>query len=120
MKNLILTLAILFSGVMMAQNAKPTFEKQGDIIKGTYFYENGEIRQQGFYNKEGKLHGEWKSFDRTGKKIALGQYQNGIKTGKWFFWENEKLSEVNYSKNTIASVTTWSNKSDVVVNYNDN
>ncbi|MFD2563207.1 toxin-antitoxin system YwqK family antitoxin [Aquimarina rubra] len=120
MKNLLLTLAILFSGVMMAQDVKPTFEKQGDIIKGTYFYENGEIRQQGFYNKEGKLHGEWKSYDMTGKKIAMGQYQNGVKTGKWFFWENEKLSEVNYSDNTIASVTTWSNKSDVVVNYNDN
>ncbi len=120
MKNLLLMLAILFSGVIMAQDVKPTFEKQGDVIKGTFYHDNGEIRQQGFYNKEGKLQGEWKSYDNTGKKISMGQYQNGVKTGKWFFWENEKLSEVNYSDNTIASVTTWSNKSDVVVNYNDN
>ncbi|WP_405209287.1 toxin-antitoxin system YwqK family antitoxin [Aquimarina sp. LLG6339-5] len=117
MKKIIMTAAILFSGMAIAQDAKPTFEKEGNSIKGTYFYDNGEIRQQGFYNLEGKLHGEWKSYDATGKKISMGQYNNGIKTGKWFFWENEKLSEVNYSENNIASVTTWSNKSDVVVNY---
>jgi len=120
MKKIIMAAAILFSGIMMAQEVKPTFEKQGDIIKGTFFHENGEVRQQGFYNKEGKLDGEWKSYDVTGKKIAMGQYENGVKTGKWFFWEGKKLSEVNYSQNTIASVTTWSNKSDVVVNYDNN
>ncbi|MBW1297034.1 toxin-antitoxin system YwqK family antitoxin [Aquimarina litoralis] len=117
MRNLLMTLAVLFSGIMMAQDVKPTFEKEGNTIKGTFYYETGEIRQQGFYNKEGKLHGEWKSYDATGKKIAMGQYENGEKTGKWFFWEGGKLSEVNYSDNSVASVTTWSNKSDVVVNY---
>ncbi|KAA1244217.1 toxin-antitoxin system YwqK family antitoxin [Aquimarina sp. RZ0] len=119
MRNLLLIAVFLFSGVALAQEVKPTFEKQGDEIKGTYFHDNGEIRQQGFY-KDGKLHGEWKSYDTTGKKIAMGQYEYGVKIGKWFFWKGEELSEVNYTNNTIASVTTWSNKSDVVVNYDDN
>ncbi|WP_281989824.1 toxin-antitoxin system YwqK family antitoxin [Aquimarina aggregata] len=117
MKKILVAIAILFSATVMAQDVKPTFEKQGTQIKGTFFHENGEVRQQGFYNKEGKLHGEWKSYDTTGKKIAMGQYANGIKTGKWFFWSADKLSEVNYNDNQIADVTTWSNKDNVVVNY---
>ncbi len=116
MKTILMIAAVLFSGIMMAQEAKPTFEKEGNTIKGTFFHDNGTVSQQGFYNKKGKLHGEWKSYDTTGKKIAMGQYENGQKTGKWFFWEGEKLSEVNYTNNTIASVTTWSNKNDVVMN----
>jgi len=119
MRNLLLVAAILFSGIAMSQDVKPVFEKQGDFIKGTFYYDNGDIRQTGFYNKEGKLHGEWKSYDSNGKKIAMGQYTNGVKTGKWFFWKSDKLSEVNYSNNTIASVTEWSNKSDIVVTYNN-
>lgn len=119
MKNLIIIAAFLFVGMVSAQDVKPTFEKQGDdVIKGTYFHDNGQISQQGFY-KNKKLHGEWKAYDTNGKKIAMGQYTNGMKTGKWFFWNGDKLSEVNYNSNTIASVTTWSNKSDVVGNFNN-
>ena len=88
MKNLLLILAILFTGTILAQEQKPVFEKEGDIIKGTYYYTNGEISQYGYYNKEGKLHGEWKSYDISGKKISIGYYTNGVKTGKWFFWNN--------------------------------
>ncbi len=117
MKKILVAMAILFSATLMAQDLKPTFEKQGDLIKGTFFHENGEIRQQGFYNEKGKLHGEWKSYNTSGKKIAMGRYNNGVKTGKWFFWGSDKLSEVNYSDNQIADVTTWSNKDNVVVNY---
>ncbi len=110
---------LLFSATISAQEVKPTFEKQGDQIKGTFFFEDGTVRQEGFYNKQGKLHGEWKSYDRTGKKIAMGQYTVGVKTGKWFFWNADKLSEVNYEENKIADVTTWSNGDNVVVNYNN-
>ena len=117
MRNLVTVIALIFSVTIYAQEVKPTFEKQGDLIKGTYFYEDGTVSQQGFYNKEGKLHGEWKAYDVTGKKIAMGQYVNGTKTGKWFFWNADKLSEVNYSDNQIADVTTWTGKDNVVVNY---
>ena len=119
MKQILVLFAILLSYAVSSQELKPKFEKEGDVIKGTFYYEDGSISQQGFYNKEGKLEGEWKSYDREGNKIALGKYTNGVKTGKWFFWNDNKLSEVNYDNNTIASVTTWSNKSDVVVNFNN-
>jgi len=120
MKNVILAIVFLFSGIVMSQENKPTFEKQNDAIKGTYYHTNGKISQEGFYNKEGKLHGEWKAYNVEGKKIALGQYENGLKVGKWFFWKEKELSEVNYTNNAITSVTNWSNKNDVVLNYKSN
>ncbi|MFC5048060.1 toxin-antitoxin system YwqK family antitoxin [Aquimarina hainanensis] len=118
MKRIITSITLLCSVALFAQETKPTFEKQGDLIKGTFYHDNGQVRQEGFY-KNKKLHGKWVSYDATGKKISMGQYNNGIKTGKWFFWNEDKLSEVNYTDNKIASATTWSDKNNVVVNYNN-
>ena len=40
----------------------------------------------------------------------------GKKTGKWFFWQNESLNEVDFQNSKIVSVTKWDNKNPVVVN----
>ncbi|UZO81584.1 nicotinic acid mononucleotide adenyltransferase [Aquimarina sp. ERC-38] len=116
MKNIGILMVMLCTLSITAQNKKPLFEKEGNLVKGTFYHENGQISQQGFYSNK-KLHGKWSSFDNNGKKIAMGQYENGAKTGKWFFWNNDKLSEVNYVDNSIAEVTTWSEKNDVVGNF---
>ncbi len=112
MKNIILIAALVFATSVMAQN-KPVFEKDGALVKGTFFHDNGQIQQQGFY-KNGKLHGEWVSYNAQGEKLAMAQYQNGMKTGKWFIWNEGVLTEVDYNANEIASVTEWSGKNTVV------
>ncbi|MDG3583206.1 MULTISPECIES: toxin-antitoxin system YwqK family antitoxin [Galbibacter] len=116
MKKTLLIFAMLFSLVMVAQKVenKPKLEKEGEMVKATYFHENGQIAQTGYY-LNGKLHGEWKAFDENGKKTAMAKYENGKKTGKWFFWNDKILKEVNYQDNRITNVTTWNNASPVVV-----
>ena len=117
MKYILIISALLVSAFSFAQNNyKPTFEKEGDLVKGTYFFDNGQVSQSGTY-KEGKLHGEWISYNDEGDKVAVGNYSNGSKTGKWFFWDGEELSEVNYSKNEISSIKTNENNSNVAVNF---
>ena len=116
MKNILIIAALLFSTLSFAQANKPTFEKDGDLVKGTYYFDNGQVRQAGTY-KEGKLHGEWISYNDAGDKVAVGNYTNGAKTGKWFFWDGKQLSEVNYNKNEISSIKTHENNSDVAVNF---
>ncbi|WP_378186319.1 toxin-antitoxin system YwqK family antitoxin [Aquimarina sp. W85] len=114
MKNYIIAIVVLlFTTSTYAQDIKPKFDKQGDLIKGTFFYENGEISQEGFY-KEGKLHGKWVSYNRQGEKTAIGNYNEGVKSGKWFFWNLNGLSEVDYSDNQIASVIAWGNEKNIV------
>ena len=114
MKTLFLITALMFTGVLLAQDAKPTFEKEGVLTTGTFYYEDGSIQQQGTY-KNNKLHGKWIAYDKAGEKTAVAQYTNGKKTGKWFFWNNGNLTEVDYSNNTIAEVKTWDSSKTIVI-----
>lgn len=99
----------------VAQEIKPKFEKEGELIKGTYYYEDGSVRQEGTY-KNGQLHGEWISYDQNGKKNAVAQYNEGVKTGKWFFWNKDLLTEVDYDNNAIAEVNSYKEIRGVVDN----
>ena len=119
MKKSVILAAILFSGIVVAQEGKPELEAAGNKVKATYYYDNGKVQQEGFF-KDGKLDGVWVSYDENGNKTAIAEYKNGKKVGKWFFWtdESEKgfatLSEVDYSNNKIASVKNW--KKEAIVN----
>ena len=115
MRVLLSMLALSVSFMMQAQDKSPKAEKAGDQIKATYFHDNGEIAQVGYF-LNGKLNGEWKMFDANGKKIAMGQYDQGMKTGKWFFWEEDGLKEVDYQNNQIATVVKWNQGEAVVLN----
>ncbi len=108
MKQAILILAIVFSAQIYAQDIKPTFEKEGKMVKATYFHDNGEVAQTGFL-LDGKLHGQWFMYNVEGKKIVSGRYENGVRSGKWFFWKNDILKEVDFQDNKIAYVKDWNN-----------
>ena len=97
---------VLFSGALFAQDAKPVLEPFGEKIRATYFYENGQVQQVGYF-ENGKLEGLWESYNEQGERIATGEYSKGVKTGKWLFWNDEQLAEVSYSKNNILSVKNW-------------
>ncbi len=101
-------IAIMLGTTGLAQEITPRFEKQGNLIKGTYYYEDGSIEQEGTY-QDGKLHGQWISYGQDGKKNAIAQYQEGIKSGKWFFWHDDLLIEVDYNDNKIAEVRKYKN-----------
>tara|TARA_Y100001935_G_scaffold255119_1_gene266629 strand:+ start:1830 stop:2189 length:360 start_codon:yes stop_codon:yes gene_type:complete len=114
MKKTILFLAFVFSICTYAQDNKPTFEKVGDMVKATYYHDNGEIAQTGYY-KDGKLHGEWEMFDEKGQKVAVGTYDMGKRAGKWLFWEGKMLKEVDFTDNRIASVVQLKDSEGVVI-----
>ena len=117
LKNILFAGIFLIGGVAMAQNDvnKPVFEKDGDLIKGTFYYEDGSVRQEGTY-KDGRLHGEWISYNKDGEKTAIANYENGKKSGKWFFWSEDKLVEVDYQNSVIANVNSWKSESSLVSN----
>ena len=112
MKTAVLILGLVFSVYMYPQSTEPTLEKVGKLVKATYFHDNGEIAQTGYLMK-GKLHGQWLMYDVNGKKLASGKYENGMRTGKWLFWQDEVLKEVDFVNNQIMNVKNW-NRSEVV------
>ncbi len=111
----IYAIAFFLTASMGAQEITPQFEKEGDLIKGTYYYEDGSIKQEGTY-KNGKLHGQWVSYGQDGKKNAIAYYEEGKKSGKWFFWHNDLLTEVDYNENIIAQVRKYKTAEALVQN----
>ncbi len=102
MKNLILTFVLFASTAIFAQNIEPKLEIVGQQVKATYYHENGNIQQEGFF-AEGKLDGKWTSYDVAGKVIAVAEYSNGQKTGKWLSYNNLSVNEVLYANNNVVS-----------------
>ena len=115
MKRILIIAILALSFGVNAQQIAPKFEKVGEKVKATYFHANGEISQQGFFLNE-KLQGEWIMYDTKGEKIAMGNYDKGVKTGTWLFWEGDIVKEVSFDNNRIASVEQMNAKESVVTN----
>ncbi len=117
MKTLISIFCFLFATITFGQEVEPKYERIDDLIRATFYHDNGEINQVGYF-KRGKPHGEWVSYDLDGNKLSEGNYDMGIKTGKWSFWNDKALSEVNYDNNEIADVKVWEQET-VIVHTSD-
>lgn len=115
-KHILFLFAILIGGFAFAQQKRDLkLNKKANLIEVVYYHDNGVISQTGTYTLDGKLQGEWLSFDTDGNKTATAVYDNGEKVGKWFFWNGNTLKEVDYENNAIANVSEWTNKSSVAL-----
>ncbi len=76
------------------------------MVKATYYYQDGSIKEQGFF-KDKRLTGQWVSYNQKGEKTVIANYIAGKKVGKWFAWSNNALKEITYTNNTIVSVKSW-------------
>lgn len=116
MKKIFAVLLMLSITLTFAQETKKVdVNKDGDLTVATYYHDNGAVEQQGTFNQEGELHGVWTSYDVDGNKTMVGNYVNGQKVGKWLFWSNNKLKEVDYVDSKIASVSEWTDKVQLAV-----
>ena len=103
-KSVLFVFVLLITVASFAQQKRDLkFNKDTNLIEVVYYHDNGVVSQTGTYTADGKLHGEWLSFDTEGKKIVSANYDNGKKVGKWIYWIDGKPKEVDYSKN-IASL----------------
>ena len=115
MKHYILLFAVLFcTSIIYAQSQEVSLEKKGDLIEATYYHDNGTIAQKGTF-KNGKLHGTWIMYNTVGEKLAVGTYDQGKKIGKWFFWSEDALKEVDYVDSKIVDVSEWRDKTRVAI-----
>ncbi len=120
MKKLLTITALLCITFSFAQEKKKlTLNKETNLIEAVLYHDNGVMSQEGTYNLDGKLEGTWTSYNEFGKKTAVGEYANGVKTGKWFFWSADSLKEVDYTDNRVVNVSLWTNKEQVIATRND-
>ncbi|MBT8294116.1 MAG: nicotinic acid mononucleotide adenyltransferase [Eudoraea sp.] len=111
---ILLVFTLTLTGVYAQQKKEQKLIKETNLIEVTYYHNNDQVSQQGTFNLDGKLHGKWISYDEQGVKIAEGSYENGIKTGKWYFWSDNKVKEIIFDNNSIASITESITKAPIV------
>ena len=114
MRKLLFIVSLMVMISANAQEIAPSYEKAGDMVKVTNFYEDGSIKEQGFY-KNKVITGVWTTYDRQGDKTAIAKYDNGKKVGKWFMWSKDGLKEIDYKNNTIANVQSWKEDRQIAV-----
>ncbi len=109
MKTIIATLVLgLISLSLSAQKIEPKIEKNGSTMKATFYHDNGQIAQVGYF-EDGRFEGDWVMYDQNGKKMAIGTFHEGKRTGEWFFWkrDGQALREVTYLDGRLVSVVEW-------------
>jgi len=115
-KILAVAVALCLGNLGLSQDEKkPTAKNLGDLTEVTYYHYNGEIAQQGTYNKQGKLEGIWTSFDKNGNKTMVGEYSDNRKVGNWLIWDSNVLREVEYQNSKIIKVSKWLDKELVAI-----
>ena len=115
MKKVILIALFSISLVGYSQNNQTTYTTQGDLVKATYFHEDGSVRVEGYF-KDKKLTGEWVRFDKKGNIVQRADYNVGKKVGTWSVWSTAGLKEINYDDNEIVSVNLLKPKLNVAQN----
>ncbi|HZW63307.1 MAG TPA: nicotinic acid mononucleotide adenyltransferase [Flavobacteriaceae bacterium] len=115
MKNVIMFFVFLVAVGSFAQERELKLNEDTNLIEVVYYHDNGVVSQTGSYTLDGKLQGVWLSFNTEGKKMVSANYDNGKKVGKWFYWNDKTLKEVDYIDNAIANVNEWTNKARIAV-----
>jgi len=116
MKRIVLVLVMLCVSLTFAQDKKEKvkYVKSGKLIEATYYYNNGNISQQGFF-RNNKRHGKWIQYNLHGEKVVVGYYKKGKKTGKWIFKTGNTLEELDYLNNKIVKANHWTSKSSMAI-----
>ena len=58
-----------------------------DVLSGqwVWYYPNGQVKREEFYNRQGNLEGLVTEYDSLGNELAKGEYFNGVQEGEWFY-----------------------------------
>ena len=74
MKSLLFFFLLGFGTIIAQENGlRKTYIQEGELIKFSEYYENGQLAQTGFL-LDGKNHGVWQSFDINGAKKPTCTY----------------------------------------------
>lgn len=126
MKVLVMNLMMLVSVVAVAQNkAKTTYEdgsvkseyvKKGELVAVTNYYENGSVRETGFF-KDGIPDGKWERFGADGVKMAELTYSDGQRHGEFRVWDRYENAyiEMKYNHGEVVSANRYLKQTDFAV-----
>ena len=100
-----LSVVLMSSTVWAANPPQDLFEVEGNQVKKTSFYENGAVKEVGFFLNN-KLDGQWVSYDSKGDIKTIAFYKEGKKDGVWTYVKESKVISVVYKDNELVEAKT--------------
>ena len=86
MKHLIFITLIFLCSIGFGQTTeKLTLED--DRIKKVTYYEDGSIREVGYFDLEERRHGKWILYLENGNCKSIASFQHGLKHGEWIIYD---------------------------------
>jgi antitoxin component YwqK of YwqJK toxin-antitoxin module len=83
-----------FTGLKVMYNAADQKTAEIAFVNGkpegkiTRFYENGQVKETGYY-LAGQKHGSWSAYNENGQLMSTAHFHNGNKDGEWLVWDTE-------------------------------
>jgi antitoxin component YwqK of YwqJK toxin-antitoxin module len=76
------------------------------------YYDNGNIKETGYLDANGKATGEWKMYHENGGLEKIGQCKNSAFVGEWVFYDKEGnlAYKLDYTKNYMKTYRIPSGK----------
>ena len=54
--------------------------------------------------EEGKLDPAWESYNLDGTRKCLATYNYGVKIGTWTYWNDNKVTKIEYDNNKVVKI----------------
>ena len=90
MKKLVIFMSFLFltfSGI--SQSKDSLFYDGDDLYKKVSYYDNGELRETGYYDSDKNRVGEWVTYHRNGVTASEGGFSKDKKHGEWLVYNHK-------------------------------
>lgn len=71
------------------------------------FYDNGNLKQAGQFDVNGKCTGEWKYYEYSGKLEKVGNFINQQQIEEWFFYIDGYLYNIVDYKDGVIQKDKW-------------
>ncbi len=105
----IFLVAMMAMSIMALQAQKPaTYEREGQRVKITNYYDDGNVKETGYYLK-GKLDGNWTEYRTDGSIKIKAFFKEGKKEGTWIVYSEDggTLYELVYTDNRLMDSHKW-------------
>lgn len=74
------------------------------------YHKNGNLKQVGQFDENGKCTGEWKYYDYNGELEKVGNFINQLQIGEWFFYIDGYLYNIANYENGVIQTDKWYHK----------
>lgn len=106
MKKVLTSILIFLSSLSYGQ-IKDSLILENDLIKKISYYQNGNIRETGYFDLDEKRHGKWFLYLENGNCISVASFNHGLKHGEWKVYDKNGNLVCKMFYNNGEKIGTW-------------